>query len=294
MVYGSTTPSVCSVTGTNVAIAAAGTCTLTANQPGDASWGPAAQQTQSFTIARAGQTLTFPAQSAGSRDFAPGGTFAIDPQASSASPNSGQSIGYSSVDPGVCSVAGTTVTMIAPGACSIAADQAGDANHEPADRVTATVQLVESTDADLAVSQLTDVTQARVGDTVGFTVIVENRGPQDAIHVNVLNPPSADLDGVVWFCTATIGAECPDPSSDLGGIDVTMDLPADAIVYFELLGTVSPDALQHGAVENTASVSLPAGSPVTDPLPGNNTASASVSIVSDVVHVDGFESPPPP
>ena len=41
VVYGSATPSVCSAGGGNVSILAAGTCTITADQPGDTAWNPA-------------------------------------------------------------------------------------------------------------------------------------------------------------------------------------------------------------------------------------------------------------
>ncbi len=139
--YGSTTPTVCTVSASNVAVVAAGTCTLTANQAGNASWAAAAQRTQSFNIARASQTLTFPAQAVGSRTLVPGGTFAIAPIATSATPNAGQAIVYSSLDPAVCTVNGTTVTMVAFGTCTLAANQAGNANYNAATQVVTRVQL---------------------------------------------------------------------------------------------------------------------------------------------------------
>ena len=139
--YGSTTPTVCTVTGTTVGVAAAGNCTLTANQPGNASWSAAAQQTQTLAIARASQTLTFPAQTSGSRTFAPGSTFAITPPATSVTPNSGQSIVYSSLATAVCTVSGSTVTMVAAGGCNVAANQVGNANYNAATQVTVGVNL---------------------------------------------------------------------------------------------------------------------------------------------------------
>ncbi|WP_082138073.1 fibronectin type III domain-containing protein [Delftia lacustris] len=48
--YSSRTPSVCSVSGTTVGVVAAGTCTLVAQQSGDANWLTAAEQTQSLQI----------------------------------------------------------------------------------------------------------------------------------------------------------------------------------------------------------------------------------------------------
>jgi len=90
---------------------------------------PDAVQTFTLTVVRAAQTLTFPPQSPSSHAFSAGGTFAISPLASSATPNSGNPIVYSSQTAGTCSVAGTTVTMLAIGQCTIAADQVGTADY---------------------------------------------------------------------------------------------------------------------------------------------------------------------
>lgn len=141
VVYGSATPPVCTVTGSMVAVVTAGTCSLTANQTGNASWTAAAQQTQSFAINRASQTLTFPTQISSSRTFVPGGTFAINPAATSTTPNAGQPIVYSSLDNAICTVNGSVVTMVAAGACNVAANQTGNANYNAAAQVTVRVQL---------------------------------------------------------------------------------------------------------------------------------------------------------
>ena len=59
--FSSQTPSVCAVSGNTVTLAAAGTCTIAANQAGDAHFNPAPQVTQSFTVTSACTTIT-PAQ----------------------------------------------------------------------------------------------------------------------------------------------------------------------------------------------------------------------------------------
>jgi len=148
VVYGSSTTSVCTVAGMTVSIVAAGTCTLTADQPGDVAWNPAPQVEQSLTINQAAQTLTFPSQTETSRVFDAGATFEIAPLASSAKPNSGASIVYSSLDPAVCSVSGTTVTMVGAGVCPIAANQAGNGNFTAAPQVETLVSLLDIIFAD--------------------------------------------------------------------------------------------------------------------------------------------------
>jgi hypothetical protein len=64
--------------------------------------------------------LQWPAQTTASHSFAPGATFAIAPLATSDSP---APIGYSSDTPQICTVAGTTVTMVAAGTCGLRAAQ---------------------------------------------------------------------------------------------------------------------------------------------------------------------------
>ena len=121
---------------------AAGTCTIAANQAGDANYTAASQVLQNVVINTAAQTLTFPAQVPVNQTYAPNGTFAINPLATSATPNSGNPIVYSSLTGSVCSVSGTTVTMLAAGTCTIAANQLGNSNYDPASQVTQNVGLV--------------------------------------------------------------------------------------------------------------------------------------------------------
>lgn len=240
------------------------------------------------------QTLTFPTQSAGSRGFAANGTFAIAPLATSASPNSGQPIVYSSLTGNVCTVSASTVTMAALGTCTLAANQGGNANYNAAAQVTQQVQLIARSDADLWVENTSDVMQAEVGDTVAYTILVGNHGPFDAVAVNVLDLPPTRLGSVVWQCVGAVGTACPQPSTGEGAIDLTLNLPDGASARFELLGTVLPASTPGGdatVLLNTASVSLQAGSPLTDPVTHNNQSAASVSVVSYTVHVDGFEGP---
>jgi hypothetical protein len=54
----SLTPSVCTVSTTNATIVAAGTCTVRASQAGDASWQPAPNVDQSFTVDQRAITVT--------------------------------------------------------------------------------------------------------------------------------------------------------------------------------------------------------------------------------------------
>lgn len=297
VVYGSLTPGVCTLNAATVSIVAAGTCTITADQPGDVAWNPAPQVSQSLAIAQADQSLTFPAQTEPSRWFHAASTFAIAPLATSAEPNSSAPIVYGSLVPGVCTVNGTTVTMVTAGSCVLSADQAGDDNFTAAPQATSTVDLVVPTEADLWIQKTADAAVVNLGDTVSYSILVGNDGPADTADVRVLDLPPDRLDAgtVTWQCLAAVGAACPSPGSGTGTLDaVVSSLPVGAAVQFELRGELIPasdPADEYAEFYNTASVALPKGSSLTDP-PGNNQSSAGVR-ERDVIFADGFEETPP-
>jgi uncharacterized repeat protein (TIGR01451 family) len=294
--YGSSTTAVCTVSGTTVSIVAAGACTLTADQPGDAAWNAAPQVTQTLDIAQAGQTLTFPAQTVASHWFIAGTTFAIAPLASSAEPNSGEAIVYGSLTPAICTVSGTTVTMESVGNCILSADQAGNDNFAAAAQQATGVSLLEPTEADLWVQKTTDTAIVGMGYIARYGIAVGNNGLADATNVRVLDTPPLRLDiaTVTWQCLEAVGTACPVPGSGTGALDATIaSLPNGATVRFELLGEVGPaadPADDYTAFLNTATIALPQGSSLTDPVSGNNQSSASVLV--DILFANGFDTPP--
>ena len=103
----------------------AGTCTIAADQAGNTNYNAAPQVTQVVTIDPANQTISF--TNPGSQTFSSGGTVALTATASS-----GLTVAFSSSTTGVCTVSGSTVTMVAPGTCTITASQAGDGNFNAA------------------------------------------------------------------------------------------------------------------------------------------------------------------
>jgi len=132
--FASTTSSVCTVTGSTVTIAGGGTCSIVASQAGNATYAPAATVTQSFTVKPAAQTIAF----AGLRNVSLG----VSPFSASATASSGLAITFTSTTTGVCTVAGSTVTIIAAGTCSITASQAGNANYAAATSVSRSFTVV--------------------------------------------------------------------------------------------------------------------------------------------------------
>jgi hypothetical protein len=124
--FTSATTSVCTVSGSTVSFVGTGTCTINADQAGNAGYNPAPQVQQSFAV-RANQTITFNALS--DRTYGDA-SFTV-----SATASSGLTVTFSSATSAVCTVSGNTVTLVAAGGCTINADQAGDSTYNAAAQV---------------------------------------------------------------------------------------------------------------------------------------------------------------
>jgi hypothetical protein len=130
--FGTRTPAVCTVSGSTLTGLTAGTCTVTADQAGNANYLAAPEATQSFAIAQGGQTITFGT----APTVAYGGTGTL-----SAAASSGLAVTFSSTTPAFCTVSGSTVTGVAVGACTVSASQAGNANYLAAPSVSQTFNV---------------------------------------------------------------------------------------------------------------------------------------------------------
>lgn len=136
-------------------ISGTGNCTVKYNQTDNTpSYAPAAEVISTTAAQKLPQAISFPDQTTASRVFVNNGTFAISPTATGS--GSGIAITYSSLNTGICTVSGTTVTMKSVGNCVLAADQAGNANYSAAPQATQIVMLTKAL-------QSIDVTQSAPG-----------------------------------------------------------------------------------------------------------------------------------
>ncbi len=115
---------------TTVAALSVGSHPITADYSGDSTYA-----TSSGTLA-GGQTVNKASQTIGSITFNPTTLDVNGTTTASASASSGLPVSFSSQTTGACTVSGNTVTGVAAGTCTIAADQAGDANYNAAAQVT--------------------------------------------------------------------------------------------------------------------------------------------------------------
>jgi len=120
-----TTP-VCTVANSTVTTVAVGLCTIMASDDSDA------HATLSFQVNPAAQTITF--------GQPPDVTIGA-PVTVSASASSGLTVSFSSDTSSVCTVAGSVVTTVAAGPCTITASQGGSARYAAAPDVSRSFQV---------------------------------------------------------------------------------------------------------------------------------------------------------
>jgi hypothetical protein len=115
--YVSSTTTVCTVSGATASLFSFGVCTIQASQAGNGEYLAATPVSQTFSVGHASQSITFPA--------IPSQT-AANNVTLSATASSGLSVAFSSTTPTVCTVSGTTASLVASGFCGIVASQSGN------------------------------------------------------------------------------------------------------------------------------------------------------------------------
>jgi hypothetical protein len=113
-----------------------GTCSVIVSQTGNGQYLAAPTITQTTSATLASQTITFAALPKQPIDAPP---FSI-----SATASSGLAVGFASTTATVCTVSGSTVSLVKTGLCSITASQSGNTDYAAA---TAVVQSFEVTKA---------------------------------------------------------------------------------------------------------------------------------------------------
>ena len=127
--------------------------------------------------------------------------------------------------------------------------------------------------ADLAVTKTDGVATATPGGSVTYTITASNAGPSNAPGATVADTIPAVLT-CTWTCAGTGGGICT--AAGTGNINDTVTLPAGGSVTYTASCTIAPGTT--GSLANTATVSAPAG--VTDPSPGNNSATDTDTLTS--------------
>jgi sugar lactone lactonase YvrE len=117
--FTSTTTAICTISGSTVLLVAAGGCTIQANQTGSSVYAAAPPVTQSFTVTLLAQTITFGTIANQALDTSIGVTL-------TATASSGLPVSFVSTTPTICTVSGSTASLLAAGTCTVQANQPGD------------------------------------------------------------------------------------------------------------------------------------------------------------------------
>ena len=194
----------------------------------------------------------------------------------------GGSATFSVVAPISPSATGTlvnTATVSAP---------AGVTDPNPANNsATDTDTLVPT--ADLSITKTDGVASVVPGTSTTYTIVVSNAGPSAVAAAPVLDVFPATIVSDTWTCVASPGSSCGAASGNgilAAGASL---LPGGTATYTV---TASVSAFATGTLVNTATVAAPAG--VTDPNPGNNSATDTDTLVPtadlSITKTDGVAS----
>ena len=125
--------------------------------------------------------------------------------------------------------------------------------------------------ADLAITKTDSSTTYTPGDSITYTITVTNNGPSNVTGATVTDTIPNAITGVTWTSTTAGTASVTSGATGSGNtLSATININSGAgnSVTFSVTGTVSQ--LITASLTNTATVSTPSG--VTDPTPGNNSA----------------------
>jgi hypothetical protein len=184
-----------------VSFIGAGTCTIDANQGGNAQYAPASQQQQSFAVDAGGgavpQTIAF-TSSVPSGATVGGLAYFVAAEATSGLP---VVLTIDAASSSVCAISGAAVSFVGAGTCMIDADQGGDANYAPAPQAQQSFAV------------------AAAGGAAQQTITFTSTAPSDAV-----------VGGWTYVATATATSGLP--------VILTIDSESEAICMINL-GTVS-------------------------------------------------------
>ncbi|HEV7768776.1 MAG TPA: SBBP repeat-containing protein [Thermoanaerobaculia bacterium] len=173
---------------------------------------------------------------------------------------SGASVTYTArctVSPSATGTISNTATVTAPGSVT----ETNQGNNSATDEDTV------AQESDLSITKTDGLTTAAPGGPVTYTIVVSNSGPSSVTGANVTDTFPADLTGVTYTASSANGAT-GFTAAGSGNINDTVNLPAGSSITYIATGTLSPSATAD--LVNTATVIAPNG--VTDPTPGNNSA----------------------
>ncbi|RBL89038.1 T9SS type B sorting domain-containing protein [Chitinophaga flava] len=147
---------------------------------------------------------------------------------------------------------------------------------------TATVVTTVNRVANLRIVKSGPANQG-AGEPMQYMLMVYNDGPSNVSGAHVQDVLPAELLNPSWVTAGTGGVANITPASGTGNVDLTADIPAGGILQVAISGVLSPAVVNGATISNTATVALPAGSPIVDPNPADNTSTTTMSVDNDPI-----------
>ena len=165
----------------------------------------------------------------------------------------------------------------------------GNSSTTEDDDAAAAFTVVAPPTAEVAVTKTVNVANAGVGDVVAYTITVTNNGP-DAISGGVLNDVLPASLSFQTYSTTPINSGVYNPAAGTWNFGALANGQTRTLrINAKVLAVNSPSGPLN--VTNTASVNI---APVNDPIPGNNSASATFALpyadLSLVKKINGADS----
>jgi len=134
------------------------------------------------------------------------------------------------------------------------------------------------TAADLSATKADDVDPVTAGNNLTYTLVVNNPGPSDAQSVLVSDPIPANTTFVSLAQNGGPAFTCSTPAvGGTGTVNCSIaTLPAGMSVTFTLIVKVDATTADGTVLSNTVTVT----SSTADPVPGNNSATATTTVQS--------------
>lgn len=174
----------------------------------------------------------------------------------------------------------TTTTGLPSGVTPTAGSVAQTQNDTTFDATTVAVRRK----ADLSITKTDGVTEAIQGNTLTYTLVASNAGPNAVTGVSITDtfaPATYAVASITWTCALTAGAGDCDTgaagtgASGTGNISLA-NVQLDGGASVTVTATVPLAPSFTGTASNTASVAMPAGD--FDPVAGNDSATDTTTV----------------
>lgn len=145
-------------------------------------------------------------------------------------------------------------------------------------------EVLELPPADVSVTLTDGLSTVLPGQSVRWTLTVNNVGINGLAGVLITTALSSNLRQVTWTCRATMGSECT--SDGFGTLSDSISIASRGNVSYRINAVVAPDAV--GSVSVGVSAATPAG--YIDLTPENNRAMDTDAVFDEEqIFTDGFD-----